>query len=272
MIAGDKTAPAVRLELSEQLGFVDDGLGWRPLSVDALLDAGNLLENLGNPEPGMQSVRADLLEAMGCFHSGVPLARRVAEKAIEAMLRAIAQWDHATGTHVERMSRYAGLIAAGAGFDEERCALIRLAAQMHDLGKIGLPDGILFKPGRLSPAEFDVVKAHTVRGAEILKGCDTAVLDTAAVIARTHHERWDGGGYPDGLAGREIPIEGRIAAVADVFDALVSQRVYKPAYTNEQALGALNEGRGHHFDADLVDVFVASMDRVAEIQRRYSDL
>jgi putative two-component system response regulator len=190
---------------------------------------------------------------------------------IEAWLRAIEHWDHGTRTHVERMSRYAGLIAGGAGFGEDRCDLIRLAAQMHDLGKVGLPDGILFKPGRLTPAEFAVVKAHTMRGAEILGRGDTDVLSMAAVIARTHHERWDGTGYPNGLAARQIPIEGRIAAVADVFDALVSRRVYKPPYPIERALGALKKGRGHQFDGELVDVFLASMDRVGEIQRHYFD-
>jgi putative two-component system response regulator len=185
------------------------------------------------------------------------------------VLWAIEHWDPGTGTHVERMSRYARLIAGGVGFDEDRCEVIRLAAQMHDVGKVGLPDGILFKPGRLSPAEFDVVKSHTARGAEILRRCDTAVLGMAAVVARTHHEWWDGAGYPDGLAGQQIPIEGRIAAVADVFDALVSRRVYKPAYTIEQALGALKQGRGHQFDGELVDVFLASMDGVGEIHAAF---
>ena len=236
---------------------VETGLGGR------FLDAGRLQDTLDDPEPRVQNGRPP--GGDGRYPDGCPVNEGADEQAIRALLRAIEHWDPGTGTHVERMSRYARLIAGGAGFDEDRCEVIRLAAQMHDVGKVGLPDAILFKPGRLSPAEFDVVKSHTARGAEILRRCDTAVLGTAAVIARTHHEWWDGAGYPDGLAGQQIPIEGRIAAVADVFDALVSRRVYKPAYTIEQALGALKQGRGHHFDGELVDVFVASMDGVGEI-------
>jgi putative two-component system response regulator len=197
--------------------------------------------------------------------------RRPAEATIQALLRVIEHWDHETGAHVERMSRYAALIAGGAGFDDDRCELIRLAAQMHDVGKVGVPDRILFKPGRLSPAEFDVVKMHAEWGSEILGRGEADLLATAAVIARTHHERWDGAGYPNGLSGRQIPIEGRIAAVADVFDAMVSRRVYKPAYPMERALDALTDGRGNHFDGELVEHFLTSIDRVGEIQRHYPD-
>ena len=224
-----------------------------------------------SPEQRVREATGDLRRALANLEGAGALIRRVAEGAIQALVRAIGHWDHGTGTHVERMSRYAALIAGGAGFDRDRCELIRVATQLHDLGKVGLPEEILFKRGRLSPAEFDVIKTHAERGADILGLDDAGVLGTAAVIARTHHEWWDGGGYPNGLAGRQIPIEGRIAAVADVFDALVSRRVYKPAFTNEQAVGALEEGRGHHFDGELVDVFLASMDGVGEIQRQHSD-
>jgi HD-GYP domain-containing protein (c-di-GMP phosphodiesterase class II) len=136
---------------------------------------------------------------------------------VRALSRAIEHRDEETSAHVERMSRYAAVIARGLGFDDERCEPARLASPMHDVGKIAVPDGILFKPGRLSAAEFDVVKTHAERGAAILGKSDLALLSAAAVIARTHHERWDGSGYPEGLAREEIPLEGRIAAVADVF-------------------------------------------------------
>jgi putative two-component system response regulator len=219
----------------------------------------------------VQDVTAGLRDASESLEVAGPLARGVAEEAIGALLRAIEYWDHDTGTHIERMSRYAALIASAAGLDDDRCELIRLAAQMHDVGKVGVPKRILFKPGRLSRAEFDVVKTHAERGVEILGGCDAGLVWTAAVIAGTHHERWDGAGYPNGLAGHQIPIEGRIAAVADVFDALMSRRVYKPAYPIEQTLAVLSAGRGSHFDGDLVDVFLAAMDGVGLIQQQYPD-
>ena len=130
--------------------------------------------------------------------------------AIQALVRAIGHWDHGTGTHVERMSRYAALIAGGAGFDRDRCELIRVATQLHDIGKVGLPEQILFKRGRLNPAEFDLIKTHAERGADILGLDDAGVLGTAAVIARTHHEWWDGSGYPDRVSGQAIPLEVRI--------------------------------------------------------------
>jgi putative two-component system response regulator len=214
---------------------------------------------------------ADRRGSLACGESAAVGVRRPAEATIQALLRVIERWDHETGAHVERMSRYAALIAGGAGFDDDRCELIRLAAQMHDVGKVGVPDGILFKPGRLSRAQFDVVKMHAEWGAEILGRGDADLLATAAVIARTHHERWDGAGYPNGLAGQQIPIEGRIAAVADVFDAMVSRRVYKPAHPIEWALDALTEGRGNHFDGELVELLLTSIDRVGEIQRQYPD-
>lgn len=197
--------------------------------------------------------------------------RRGAEDMVHALSRTIEHRDEETSAHVERMSRYAALIAAGYGFDDERTELIRLASPMHDVGKLAVPDGILFKPGRLSAAEFDVIKTHTERGERILGKSDSDLVVTAAVIARSHHERWDGNGYPDGLSGEEIPIEGRIASVADVFDAMVSRRVYKPAFPTERVIEHLRDGRGTQFDGALVDIFLDSMDDVAAIQAQYPD-
>jgi putative two-component system response regulator len=212
----------------------------------------------------LQDSIAQLREVEGQVRMG-------AEHTVEALARAIEHRDEETSAHVQRMSRYAELLARGFGWRDDECALIRTAAAMHDVGKVGVPDGILFKPGRLSDSEFDVIKEHAARGAEILGMSDTELLTTAAAIARTHHERWDGTGYPDGLAGTEIPIEGRIAAVADVFDAVVSRRVYKAALSNGEAIEVLSAGRGTQFDADVVDVFLASMGDVLEIQQRYRD-
>jgi putative two-component system response regulator len=193
------------------------------------------------------------------------------EATIDMLAQAIEGRDIETGQHIARMSRYAALLAHGCGLDQERCRLIRLASPMHDIGKIGVADGILFKPGALSAAEFDVIKEHSEQGYRILAKSEHPLLQLAASIARTHHERWDGSGYPYGLAGIEIPIEGRISAVADVFDALVSRRVYKAAFPMEQALDIVRGARGSHFDPDVVDAFFARLDDVTDIKAQYAD-
>jgi putative two-component system response regulator len=214
---------------------------------------------------------ADLRDAMARLKEADRLVRESVEETVQALSRTIEHRDEETSAHVERMSRYAALIARAMGWDEEDCELLRIAAPMHDVGKVSIPDGILFKPGKLSIAEFEVIKTHAERGAEILGKSDNPLLVLASLVARTHHEQWDGLGYPFGLAGEEIPLAGRIAAVADVFDALVSRRVYKPAFPMPQALDVLKKGRGAHFDGDVVDAFLASMDEVMEIRRRYAD-
>jgi putative two-component system response regulator len=142
---------------------------------------------------------------------------------------------------------------------------------MHDIGKIGVADEILFKPGALSRAEFDVVKEHAEQGYRILAKSEHPLLQLAATIARTHHERWDGSGYPHGLTGTAIPIEGRISAVADVFDAVVSRRVYKEAYPLEQAVDVVRDGRATLFDPDVVDAFFEHIEEVTDIRAQYAD-
>jgi putative two-component system response regulator len=134
-----------------------------------------------------------------------------------------------------------------------------------------VPDGILFKPGKLTVGEFDVIKQHPELGYEILAKSDQPLLVMAATIARSHHERWDGTGYPQGLSGEDIPLEGRIAAVADVFDALVSRRVYKPAFPLDRSLEIMREGRATHFDPTVVDLLLANVDQVVVIQEQYED-
>jgi putative two-component system response regulator len=194
------------------------------------------------------------------------------EETIRVLTRAIEGRDVETGQHIERMSRYAALLAEHHGLDVDRCELIRLASPMHDVGKIGVPDGILFKPGMLSKGEYDVIKEHPILGNEILGKSAQPLLVMAALIALTHHERWDGTGYPHGLAGEHIPLEGRIASVADVFDALLSRRVYKPAFPLEQAVQIMADGRGTQFDGDIVDLLLAHLDDAAAIQEQYPDV
>ncbi len=169
---------------------------------------------------------------------------------------AAAYKDDDTGDHILRMAFYSEGIAAALGMHADGMRDLRAAAPMHDVGKIGTPDAILLKPGRLSPEEFAVMQQHAVIGEKILSASSSRVVRIAATIAGTHHERWDGSGYPRGLAGDAIPLEGRIVAVADVFDALTSKRPYKPAFALDKALEVMRAGRGAHFDPKPLDAFL----------------
>ncbi|MCU1429406.1 MAG: Response regulator with domain [Actinomycetia bacterium] len=197
--------------------------------------------------------------------------QRSTEFTVQALAQAIDGRDVETGHHVIRVSRYATVLAAGCGFDADGAHLIGVASAMHDIGKVGVPDGILFKPGPFTRPEFDVIKQHSELGFRILSKSEQPLLATAASIAYTHHERWDGSGYPNELAGQEIPMEGRIAAVADVFDAVVSRRCYKPAYPVEHAYEILRDGRETDFYPGVVDAFFDNVDAILEIKQEYAD-
>jgi len=176
--------------------------------------------------------------------------------------RAAEYKDEDTGAHVERMSHYSSAIARGMGLDEEFIEKILWAAPMHDIGKIGIPDRVLQKPGKLDADEWTIMKTHTEIGGEILKDASADFIILAADIAISHHEKWDGSGYPGGLKGGDIPLAGRIVALADVFDALTSERPYKTAFPLEKAMGIIKEGQGSHFDSDVVDAFMAIEDEI----------
>jgi len=187
-------------------------------------------------------------------------------------LSAAAEYkDEDTGYHILRVMNFSALLARKIGFEESHVERILFAAPMHDIGKIGIPDHILLKEDKLTDEEWDIMKKHTEIGADILNDSEDENIQTAKIIALSHHEKWDGSGYPNGLKGEEIPIEGRITAVADVFDALTSRRPYKKPFPLEKALGIIKEGRGRHFDPAIVDVFFESMDDILEIQSKYSD-
>ena len=193
------------------------------------------------------------------------------EETVLRLAKAAEFRDDETAQHTLRMSHYCRLIAEKLEFDRERCELNRLASQLHDVGKIGIPDAILLKPGKLTTQEFSLMKEHALFGFRILSDSKATLLQTGAIIARSHHERYDGNGYPDGISGEEIAIEARIAAVADVFDALTSKRVYKDPMPIEQAVGILQEDSGKHFDPQLVDIFLDNMDSVLAIRKRFPD-
>lgn len=190
---------------------------------------------------------------------------------IMRLARAAEFRDPETGAHIQRMSHYSRLIAAQLGLSQEEQETILRAAPMHDVGKIAIPDHILLKPGRLDEEELVIMKRHAQYGYEILRGSASALLDVAATIARSHHEKYDGSGYPQGLRGEDIPLHGRIVAVADVFDALTTERPYKAAWELERALGFLRDGMGSHFDPKCVQAFLDRLDDVLAIREQYQD-
>jgi response regulator RpfG family c-di-GMP phosphodiesterase len=179
--------------------------------------------------------------------------------------------SHETANHTVRVGHAAALLARLAGLGDEKAELLRNAAPMHDVGKIGIPDAILNKPGRYEPAEFAVMKAHAELGFSILNHSERPLLKAAAIVAHEHHEKWDGSGYPRGLRGEQIHVYGRIVAIADVFDALTCHRVYRRAMDPRSALALMREGRGAHFDPSLFDIFEKHLDQFIALQERYAD-
>ncbi|GIU52245.1 two-component system response regulator [Shewanella sp. KT0246] len=190
---------------------------------------------------------------------------------IRRLGRAAEYKDNETGLHVIRMSHYARLLAIAAGHSSRFCELLYNAAPMHDIGKIGTPDAILRKPGKLDADEWKEMQAHAAIGAEIIGDHDDPLLQMAKRIALSHHEKWDGSGYPNGLSGEEIPIEGRIIAIADVFDALTSARPYKKAWTVEDTMGLIEKESGKHFDPELVEKFKSVLDDVKTIKAQHEE-
>jgi putative two-component system response regulator len=212
---------------------------------------------------------------------------------VHCLARAAEFRDDITGHHVVRVGRFVGIIAKELGFGDQEVELLELAAQLHDVGKIGIPDSILKNPGKLDPEQFAVMrkhcgfaksilrplsddewvqaKAHVGIGATLLHVRSSPLLMLAAKIAQTHHEWWNGNGYPLGLAGEDIPIEGRMTAVADVYDALSTERPYKPPIPREKCFAMMEEERGTHFDPKVLDAFFANVDEIVRTQLQYMD-
>jgi putative two-component system response regulator len=174
--------------------------------------------------------------------------------------------DEDTGSHIARMSRFSALLAEKLGLPPDEVQNIRFAAPMHDVGKIGIPDHILLKSGKLTVQEFELMKNHTIIGAKILSNSKAKILPVAERIALSHHEKWNGKGYPQGLSRDNIPLVGRIVALADTFDALISQRPYKEPYPLAIAFEIIKKERGQHFDPDLADVFLENIDEILKIK------
>ena len=190
---------------------------------------------------------------------------------IQRLGRAAEYRDNETGMHVIRMSRFSQIIALELGFPEADAELLLQAAPMHDVGKIGIPDRILLKPAKLDPDEWAIMRLHPEIGAGIIGLHSSALLKLAGVVAHTHHEKWDGSGYPQGLAGEAIPLASRVVAVADVFDALTSQRPYKAAWTLEAAVTFIKEQAGLHFDPRIVEAFLARLPEIQAVMAAHRD-
>ena len=192
-------------------------------------------------------------------------------KVIRRLGRAAEYRDDMTGFHIIRMSRYSQLLALAAGMNEAEAEALLNASPMHDIGKIGIPDHVLLKPGKLDADEWKIMKTHVDIGVEILSGSDSKLMYMAAEIAQNHHEKWDGSGYPQGLSGEDIPFLGRIVAVADVFDALTTERPYKDAWPVEKAVEFLKDQSGKHFEPRLVELFLDNLPDVLKIRDQYSE-
>ena len=199
---------------------------------------------------------ANLEMALQQLSDADAVLRRAHEEAIQRLAHAAEYHDPTTGIHLHRMSRVSESLARGMNLPAEHCELIRLASPMHDVGKIAIADTILRKPGTLDPDEWKEMRKHPEIGHALLADSESDLLRLAADIALTHHEKWNGEGYPRGVAGTAIPLEGRIVAVADVFDALTSDRPYKPAFSFDRAVDIVSEERGRHFDPEVVEVFL----------------
>ncbi|NOH98373.1 two-component system response regulator [Vibrio sp. 99-70-13A1] len=231
-----------------------------------------------NPAIALQRVAAQL----ALYHQQKMLYLKVKEQTaeinrskmemIERLGRAGEFKDNETGMHVLRMSHFCHVLALACGLSLEDADTLREAAPMHDIGKIGIPDNVLLKQGKLDANEWAIMQTHVAIGVEILgETSGSKLLQVAVQVAQSHHEKWNGQGYPQGLVGEDIPLVARIAAIADVFDALTSERPYKQAWSIEKAVSLLEEEKGQHFDPSLVDLFIENLPQILELKARFKD-
>jgi len=244
--------------------------------VTALADAANEQQGLelGAVDYITKPFNPHIVRARVRTHLSLVHTRELEEsrlRIVQCLGAAAEHKDNETGMHVVRMSHYAQVLALAVGYSEQAAKELLHAAPLHDVGKIGTPDAILRKSGKLTEAEWDVMRQHTLIGERIIGEHPSGVLRLAATIARHHHERWDGSGYPDGLAGEAIPHAARIVAVADVFDALTSVRPYKRAWSFDEARAYILAEKGKHLDAELVALFVDCLPEIMDISKRWGD-
>ena len=244
--------------------------------VTALSDAGDEVDGFdaGAVDYITKPVSPPIVRARVRTHLSLVRAEELKQSRLEIVQRlglAAEYKDNETGLHVIRMSNYARILGVAAGMQEAQADDLLHAAPMHDVGKIGIPDNILQKPGALDKDEWAVMQSHATIGADIIGKHVGGMLAMAHDVALTHHEKWDGSGYPNGLAGDDIPLVGRIVAIADVFDALTSARPYKAEWPVEKAVDYLKQQRGQHFDPELVDLFLERLPEVLEVKQRWAE-
>lgn len=282
--SSDRTTKATVLEL----GATD--LLTKPIDLSELAPRVRNALTIKKYHDGLRDYARTLEEAVRARTADLESSRM---DVVHCLARAVEYRDDHTGRHVERVGRYAGLIGEAMSLEAETCRMLQLAAQLHDVGKIGVSDDVLLKPGRLTPEEYERMQRHTLFGkkiveqmsdrdwekmrqhvqigSKILEAPRSPLLAMAARIALTHHERWDGTGYPLGLAGEDIPLEGRVTAVADVFDALSSRRPYKPAFSLEKCFEIIEQERGSHFDPKVIDAFFSRREQIVQTQIELAD-
>jgi len=226
------------------------------------------LSRLSTYQNMLRSSSDHLSELVNEYSKSLDESRR---EIIARLVRAAEFRDNETGLHVVRMSQYAMLIARAMVLPDEEVATVLQASPMHDVGKIAIPDRVLLKPGKLDAEEWEIMKTHPAHGARILEGHSSLLMQAAAEIALYHHERWDGSGYPHQLAREEIPLRARIVTVADIFDALTSERPYKEAWSAERALDHIRSISGSHLDPQVVDAFFSCVDDVLTVRGKYQD-
>ncbi|MDW8095550.1 MAG: HD domain-containing protein [Aquificaceae bacterium] len=263
---------------------VDKATGYRTRNILAvpLTDSkGNVLgvfQAINKLDGGFSAQDVDLLSLLATYASNSIEAGMLYERIKSAYKETVMRLSYAaeykdpeTYNHIVRIGMMSSLIAQKLGYDEEYCYNLQLAAPMHDIGKIGVPDAILLKKGKLEGEEWEIMKRHTIIGYEILKDSDSELLQMAARISLEHHEKWDGTGYPYGKKGEDICIEARITAIVDVFDALTSERPYKPAWSVEETSKYMKELSGKHFDPNLLEVFFENMPEILKIKQEFAD-
>lgn len=223
-----------------------------------------LLKNLRQENENMALTREKLSEA-------VKKLQGASLETIYRLVLAAEYKDEDTSSHIQRMSHYSAAVARSIGLSEKAVDDILYASPMHDVGKIGIPDWILLKPGKLDPGEWEIMKTHTTIGAGILEDSQSEIIRLAEEIALSHHEKWDGSGYPFGLREEDIPLSGRVVAIADVFDALTSKRPYKEAFPEERAFSIIFKETGRHFDPKVVDAFFGIREEILSIKLKFKD-
>ena len=231
----------------------------------------DLLRRVERLESNREQAEQELRRSLNPSDEAGDIVRLLASDTVHRLVRLAEFRDEQTGRHLLRMSRYCELLGVAMGLDGDWCAQLRLASELHDVGKVAIPDRILLKPGRLTPSEREVMETHPEIGHRLLSDSDSELLQTAATTALTHHERWDGTGYPHALEAQDIPVEGRIAAVADVFDALTSDRVYRPAFPVGLAVAMIEAQRARQFEPAVLDCMHASFERFDSVRRAFSD-